>query len=344
MKTNLKKAAVLGCLMIASVAHAQSVAQTTNEINAQATITRGAIDNVLARMSEGRPNSQFRAIDYHAQNRDFQARLQAALVKFEDTLTKDIFPKAAFWMDQYNSVFASTEFSAEQKRILLEQRLANLRNQFKTLSVDYNKAITEMYKLVPSADLELKASKDETKAMCRETDTDSVDVFYKANGRLIGKKATFKFTTYDKHDSDRISVDLNGVNLFSDIRGDYTLDNSVDLIDSTECKGGRRVKVGMQVFLEFTAVKSRLNYLREDLYKSLYPSLKGQCRSSICIGLRTGDLVNLLTQISTKLDRNIEMRLSSGETVTLTGKRSDLSLIQSMLARTDYPETLPFDI
>lgn len=347
MKTNLKNAAVLGCLLMTTVAQAQSIAQTTSEINAQATITRGAIDNVLTRMNEQRPSSQFRATDYHAQNKDFQNRIQKALVKFEDTLTKDIFAKAAFWMDQYNSVYQSTEFSAEQKRILLEQRAVNLKNQFETLSAEYQKAINEVYKLVPGTDMKIVTSKAKTKQMCRESDSDGFEVYLTSGGKVISQRAKVSFSTFDEGGTDYVSAVVNGIVVSDGYHGPNVSLWGYSRIDGTECKGsrykdGRRIEVNGQEFI--TGFAKHFEYLHSSAYRATYPAIKGSCRSSICVGLRSGDMVNLLTQISTKLDRSISMKLASGEQVVLKGSRTDLTKIQGMLARTDYPETLPFDI
>lgn len=341
MKTKLKNAVVLGCLMLASVAQAQDVIQTTSEINAQATITRGNIDNVLERMAESRPSSQFRATDYHAQNSDFQSKLEAALVKFEDTLTKDIFAKAAFWMDQYNSVYASSEFTPEQKAILLAQRMENLKNQFKTLSTEYQAAINKVYGLVPNFDLALNYSKTTSKRICAETDSDSVSVFYSSAGKTVGGKAKIALNAYDHDDNDYLDIILDG-KMFQQRLYNGQTRSWVSFDSQIICKKRYTTVIDFSKMIE--TYPNLLSGLNSQLYPKVYPAIKGKCRSSICLGLRSGDLVNLLTQVKTKIDRNISMKLASGQQVVLVGSNADLKLIQSLLVRTDYPETLPFDL
>ena len=344
MKTMLKNTVVLGCLALSSLAQAENTVQTTNEINAQTTITRGAIDNVLERMSQQRPNSAFRATDYWAQNKDFQSKLDKALKTFEDTLVKDIFPKAAFWMDQYNSIYNSTEFTSEQKRILIEQRSLNIKNQFVALSSSYQKAIKALYSMVPYYDLKFGFSKAFTKHLCIESDSDSFQAYYTSNGKVIGGSTSIGVTTFDETKYyNYVKLSVNSSVVIEEM--DQGSVPGYGYHQGEECKGRSRVSFETaSMYNGLGKLKATRTDLYNGAYRAAYPAVKGKCRSSICIGLRTGDLVNLLTQIQTKIDRTITMRLASGETLTLNSAGERTGEIQQMLARVDYPETLPFDI
>lgn len=78
--------------------------------------------------------------------------------------------------------------------------------------------------------------------------------------------------------------------------------------------------------------------------KIYYPAMKGTCESSICVGLRAGDLLTLMTLIKSQIDRDIKLRLLDGEYLYINGLNFDTTDLSKNLSRVDYPEELPFDL
>ena len=278
MKHLVNKMMIAASLLSATGAWAQSTSQTSAEINSQSTLTRAAIDNVIQRMSEQRPSSAFRASDYYAQTVDFKNALNAVLVKFEDTLTKDIFPKAAFWMDQYNAVYTSSDFSPEQKKMLLAERLKSLTNQFKVLSADYAKALKGVYALVPLYDLALSYSNPYSSDLCSESDSDSVSVGYATSTKAIGPKVTFNFRTYDRKDGGwghyniyYVDVSRNGTDVLKRLEQNYSW---MTQVGGTVCKNNYRKRIDYSAF--FRIYKTVVEPLEATLYNSAYPAIKAK--------------------------------------------------------------------
>lgn len=337
MKT-FKNLMVLGLTLTSLSSWSQSASETSREINAQTTITRGHIDNVLERISRQRPNSAFRASDFWPQSKDYKVKVEAALVKFEDTLEKEILAKAAYWMDQYNSIYNSSDYSREQKAVLLKQREEFIKNQFATLSQDYQKALMEVYNLIPLLDLTLtyEYSPATLKLSTSEDANKKVAVKMKTNKSLASSS---QFNIEVQEYQGLFFIPRNST---EGSAGKMRIDGDDGVSQSSRSGFTRRHSY---YEINFSQMDFKFPELEQVLYQKLmYSEIKGTCKSSICLGLRAGEFSTLLGSVKTLIDRDMKLTLASGVEFQIKGLNKDISLISSLLNRVDYPEVLPFDI
>jgi len=78
----------------------------------------------------------------------------------------------------------------------------------------------------------------------------------------------------------------------------------------------------------------------EDLY---WQTLKGGCKTKICLSLRGADLASLATLFKSNIDRDLTLYLVDKTPVTLKSLDVDIDAIKDMFLGSNYPEQLPFD-
>jgi hypothetical protein len=351
MKTNAKL--ILATLSIGLMTNAwsQTVNETSNEINAQTNITRGSIDNLLQRISDKKVDTQFHATDYLDQTQETQNKIEAALTKFETTLEKDILPQASYWMDQYNAIYKSSTYSKEQKGILLDQRLKNINNQFEKLSVSYQAALKGVYALVPYSavqnDLVVTpafGSYDRT-----STSRETVKAELVVGGNIVSSiKYDVLLQKQNRGDSQvQVSFTTSKEKITVNTYGRRSGSSVANYISGFDVDNTQSAHKYYFLKLDYNAISKDIvgESLYNDFYsKKLYSAIKGSCKSTICLGLRSGDLINLVVMINKLIDRDITLKLADGSRVYLKALNQNVSLISSLLARVDYPEELPFDI
>lgn len=336
----------LTVLLTSMSVSAQEAAETTREINAQTTVTRGHIDNILQRMNERRTDSRFNARDYWAQNPQFKGRVDSALKNFEDELEKGILAKAAYWMNQYNTIATSTEFSPEQKAILLRQRLENIRAQFKTLSQEYQTSLTKVYNIVAGANskgrFEILTPADKGVRVSRAFER-TVKVRYVDGKTVINSQVKVAMKDGGEVNRFDLVIDYPGAPLVIKASTYYGYGEANTVPGVTRNDDGRFYGV----MLDYSTLidLKRMTTLQNSVFQRFfYPELRKSCQSMICLGLLSADHTALLTLIKTNLDRTIKMTLADGNEVQLMSLQRDISLQMSQLARVDYPEELPFDL
>lgn len=344
----------LTVLLTSMSVYAQEAAETTREINAQTTVTRGHIDNIIQRMNDRRMDSRFNAKDYWAQNDAFRSSIDVAMKNFEETLEKGILAKAAYWMDQYNSIYKSKEFSAEQKSILLKQRLENIRNQFAALSTEYQAAQRKVYALIPSAlfQTKLEVLNGPMVIDIAEPSDHQLKVRLSGNGRsyqaplklsMVGQKNYYQ-DIHVFYPSGKEIIEYNdGFNTTKNVFDDYHNDYRVKRV---ELEGYTHVKKNRYSFnfTEFLDLTKMSNLKITFFQKEVFATFKGSCKSQICLGLRASDQASLLSLVKSNLDRTITMKLADGNTLSLRAMNLDVKETSSYLAMVDYPVELPFDI
>ncbi len=343
------KTIFLSTVMLAmSVANAAPMASdTTKEINAQTTITRGQIDNILDKMNRQNNQSAFKASDYYAQTGAFKENIERVLRNFEDKFEKVILPKAAFWMDQYNSIYSSNEFSSEQKKVLLRERKSHISNQFQAITKEYREALKSVYGLMPRSDfksptfeyfpetLEYRGGtiiKQKIKVKIKLNEDVAInDEITFEDGKIPNRTITFSDGRKETVDASRSGVDSYSYGI--DIM-EYNPMLSKKYFD---------VKVNFSKirWLDDLVMPQREEFIFEKFY---YPVMKGTCESSICVGLRAGDLLTLMTLIKSQIDRNISLKLLDGEYLFINGLNFDTTNLSKNLSRVEYPEELPFDL
>ena len=334
MKTLLHM--TLATTLLAGSAFAQEMAETTREINAQTTITRTAVENVISRMGSGNAPTQFNANDYKNEAATFRNELDFSMKRFEDRLNKEVLSQAAFWMNQYNSVYASNEFSPAQKELLLKQRLENIVHQFAALSVKYQGIIREAYSLVPNYDLNLSAEMSSLYFRYDKNNKQTVSVRLKAGTWSERKSVAMNYGT-------NYCENTNSTKMYIPLLIEGKAD-SICLPYKLDPKNRKHYYVTMTGADVQPLFVDNENILKQVFQKAAYKKMKGECRTSICMGLKASDLTGLLTLLKTNIDKNISLRLADGNAVTLEGLKLDTAFALKIMARVDYPEQLPFDL
>lgn len=337
-------------LMTISNAYCETAAQTAKEIAAQTNITRGSIDNLLEKINKKTIDTHFNASDYLAQTQAYKNNVEASMKTFEDRLEKEILAKASYWMDQYNAILNSKDISPEQKKVLLSQRRVVITKEFEKLSVDYKKYLKEVYELIPFATTEAKVSIPVKSKVYDLGQYKGLNLNEKLEAHLLinNKKISSTFFTMS-------TVAVGGkdaVEVLNDNRNGYTVELKIGEDYNYEFKKNIMMNQRTVYTLYFEEiVKHRdikrmlITSLAEKAYaNNFYPTIKGSCKSAICVGLKTGDYSDLSGMIQKLLDRKIEMKLGDGFVLTLENLNLDLSLAQGILSNVNYPEELPFDI
>jgi hypothetical protein len=86
------------------------------------------------------------------------------------------------------------------------------------------------------------------------------------------------------------------------------------------------------------------DFKKKVFQEAIYPTFKGSCKSTICLGLRASDQVTLLVLVKDLIDRNIQMKLSDGQLLSLKGANVFVGTALDHLSMVDYPVELPFDL
>lgn len=351
MKTIKKLVLVSLAATTMSNAWSDSAIETTQEINAQTTITRGAIDNLLEKINNRQIDTQFNALDYHSQVQAYKNKVEAALVKFEATIAKDVLAKASFWMDQYNAIYKSKDYSPEQKGMLLAQRSVNIKNQFAAISKDYQKAIKEVYTLIPWAEITPQFIATPAVGLYHPTRNSNenvrVDLVFNEKTKVsrtfaVKMKASSSNTLFKRYSAD-LSFEYAS-KIINTERGYYGYDWEEIKFDKSKTADNY-----YYTSMDFNEISKKTYSLHDDLisdfYKKIvYPSVKASCKSSICVSLRAADYSSLLVMIKKLIDRNMDVTLADGTKLTIFGSGKDNTVIAKMLSSVDYPEELPFDI
>lgn len=117
---------------------------TIQEVNAQIAITRRGVDELHSKLGRNAVPESYALKDYWKMNPEFRKSVENALVRFEETLKKDILEGAvAPVMAEYNSLHASSAFSADQKVLLLKQQRARIDQTLASAEKTYNQAVSQ---------------------------------------------------------------------------------------------------------------------------------------------------------------------------------------------------------
>lgn len=328
MKT-MKTLAMTG-LLLSSFVHAQVIGDTTHEINAQTTITRAAIDNVISIVNKPTQPTGFNATDYQGISSRFRMDVEYALKRFESRMQKEIFDPASALISQWNSIHGSTQFSDQQKSVILGQRTENIKVQFKLLSAKYQEILKEVFKMAPVYDLNLTSdiSGEHGVSCTHNNDQTSTYQIVVATNRKLSWKAT------------ELKVKCAG---YYGENTELSLGGATKTVMAVKKDGNSRSyfkvsKLAVHDFLLETMMGKEL------FQKLIYKPLKGECKSSLCVSLRASDFSTFVTSVNQKMNRWIPLKVASGAQFYIEPLSYDPSFISKAYQIVHYPETLPFDI
>lgn len=334
---NLKKmiVAIFALLTIPS-AWTQTAADASKEVDAQITITRGGIDNLIDNMNTKKEDTPFNIEDYLSQTQEFKNKVESILANFENVLEKDILPKAKYLMDQYNFVYASTNYSVEQKQILLPQMKNKATKEFAELTKLYQKSLGDVYALIPNIMVEPRIEvfpKNGTYNIYKDMEQTVTVNYYFGNTKL---SSSFN-VRLEKVEGTRVR---QVVFRNKKTEAGRVLDYFTGVIDSTEKKN--HVNINYVTVVQQLSISTDLD---NRVYNEInYPLYKGSCKTKMCVGLRTGDYSNLAAMINKMLDRDIKLKLVDGTLLEINRLNKYLYYDFINLTRYDYPEELPFSL
>lgn len=300
MKTTLKKLAI-GLLFTTSVSgFAAQTPETTAEMEAQITVTKGHIDNLVQEIQNTNVTTDFNARDYWNQLPAFQRKVEQTMIDFENRMESEVFSKVSGLIDQYNKVYLSQSFSKSQKEIILKERKENLSNEFEKLSMRYQELIDDVYKLT-------FANKDAFK------------------GNLILPKQDYWAVKYQSEVTVNYNIQIGSSNKLISKSVNLTNPNckkSHKCSFNTGIEAGRfgkksRSYITYQMSKYLPAI-SPVEFLSKDGYDAVVlPYISSGCQSIICMNLKTADVLSLHELTSDKIDRHIRFKLADKTVVIL---------------------------
>lgn len=329
------------------------------EIGAQVSLTRDAIEQMLRSLAKKPGDRTFRAADYLEQLPAFQRQIEQGMEQFQSVLSDTILKQVGFWMDRYNQVQLSSQFSSEQKKVLGEQIRTQIDAQMKGITARYHEEIRKAYGLAGALPRNyqyvFKPGKAEVQKGltlgCAKRGPNSKSfrgltylVLKDLQGQPVGETPV-RCVYYGKKD------DYWVVSLGITARAQELIKNeSYDPSETYPCRASKdassnlpRVLCGIfeqDATLLFLDDSSRL------YFENFFPAIAGSCRSQICLGLRASDVSTYLGLVATTLDRTLTFRLADGTSIQLPKLGFEIGLATWFLARVDYPspyQNMPFD-
>lgn len=311
---------------------------TQSEIGAHVNVIRDTIEDAIRKMDERKGETDFKMKDYWAQLPGFKKQVALAMDEFRQEMGNEksgILGRIALVMNRYNSIYASNSFSPEQKTILLKGAYDYITEQMKGIQTEYEsaiqRAIMKVYGNLPvSIAIEVLES--------YTTDKNEAEKFKSKN--CSTKKRYFQnyYVGYSNIGYDGKSLDTYGFCLYrfrwSDGRTLYEYSDSKE--NSYQNIQGYSNKLYDLPAYKVTLVESYKKYF--------YPLVAKGCKSEICVGMRSGDLVFAHTLLHSSINRDLVFKLASGDVVRLISmKKVDVNFVNQMLSTSEYPVKLPFD-
>ncbi len=190
---------VLAVALFANIALGAETQQKGDFLASQISVTRDAIQQVLAKMRNAPEQQVGSNPDFVAKANAFNADAERAMQKFEARLT-EILKQATFYTDRLSAIKNSSAYSSSQKDALLRDQINVVKAVFTDLSAEYQKALLDLYTLdlnLPDIRLEL-ADNGFDKVACGSDDyVKYVSVRLKSSDPRFQDKTV---KAYDRHD------------------------------------------------------------------------------------------------------------------------------------------------
>jgi len=341
LKVRILKAAIFGaCLSTSTLALAQSttppLSDAPKEVAAQIGVTHDAIAAILQKIGSGKGTQGFNAHDYLSSLETFKTPIEKATETFENRLRDEILPQVSKLADFYNSIYNSEGFTQEQKSQLMRQQWPGIIDKMKTISVEYQKDLADLYGAIR---LPLDPSWVSPTVDKVFTNTDKRN---KANRELEVER--FKSTCpgiFDGEEEHKHKHDNYWVYDYYDfqVTDPTTGQTATYPTCTTHADNG--------YFYDVPSLKIQHAFYKnsDEFFFSqfLYPVVSTACRSQLCIGLRAVDLKTFIQMVHDTLDVELKFTLADKEVFALEPLHKQVDAVLSNLAITTYPgKPLPF--
>jgi len=124
---------------------------TSADLNAQIGVTHDEVQQMISKLenhSSGVVDPAANA-DYIAKAKTFDAKVEKAMIQFEATMKDDVLQRANLWLNRINGIQNSQDFDdlqkSQQKSKLINQQVNLAQKDFQEISVDYARAIQNVY-------------------------------------------------------------------------------------------------------------------------------------------------------------------------------------------------------
>jgi hypothetical protein len=381
-KMNFKYIAAFTVFICVSAGHAADTPVGTAEaIGAELNTTRAAIDQVVRQMGERSRPAQYNVKDYKAWSPVFRHNIEQGLLGFEAAMKNSVTKKLSFWMDRYNQIYLSPEFSADQKKILLAKQMDIIKSQLIDIEKEYHAEIFKVYQLAGNLPydyqlthyyLDSKNPSKEVKQIYKEYrlvdknkehDIKSRRGFYVLD--VVRLQGGVERSARAQNDfipgisfADHLEkfINMSGNSYPSQCRGredfpenDYSkapMPFSLLANSDPYCNDGyERAKIAKSDITTMYIQSSKVYFpVSVKKYREIvFPQVFGDCKSELCVGLKSADINFFVTLTSTTIDRNIELKLLDGKSMNIKKLDFNTGIIEWFLTQIDYPVSLPFD-
>jgi hypothetical protein len=369
-------------ILLSASAHAQVTTPTEDAIAAQINTTKDLTDRLLRKLDQPETTTPVNIVDYRNFKKKFQAKIEIALTQYEGELKNDVFKRVSVYLDRYNAIATSKEYSEDQKQAILGQQRELIQNHLGEVSAIYQADLQKLYDLeggvADHLDAKFISVSDNDDLGCyfakhmknvHKNDVGVLQILVvDGNGAsaVVQKDCVIKTTRDLEIDQfgDRASKD--GFLKLGDYAGtqkisDDGLDSSGDNYYGDDKKFTYSAYDGY-FFVPKDNLKSAENDFAKTAFQSVtYPEWRKVCESQLCFSFVASEISLYLTTIGDSIDRDLEFKLADGNVVKLTGLRrfitknpndqtDDFEFADTMLARQlssiEYPadyKTLNYD-
>jgi hypothetical protein len=359
-------------LLVSAAASAQEApketpkkpSDTASEISAQTDITARAIDAVLRKVEDRKVDPSYQAKDYWAWSDAFRPRVEEVMKAFQTYVEGTTLKRLSYWMERYNEIVTSPDYTAEQKKPLLQAQYQQIQGKIQQIEAEYHAEIRKLYAVVGDIPygFDVAAVPDQQyvgkggNSWLKKFANGFVEVDFKHGEWAVSKACLDHYEKLGKdtrkYSSGRITQFELGVKGYVGVTPYRFCTRDSGFLRDLREKHTKWVpdpsRPGTNVqYTDESAVFAELRstYSLPDLFHArVYPILKEGCASEVCVGQKANDFSHLITLINVTLDRDLVVTLADGQ-AKLTVRRAGVPIdfANRLLSRTDYPEKLPFD-
>lgn len=297
-----------------------SVFAQKDPIEDQIAITSDVIDQFIYRIQNSNNGSVLKLDDYYEWKKTYDARIEKALIEYETTLKNRVFGPLIEINNRYRSVSESQSIRNDQKDVLLQSIISQIESLKPSIELEYKKALVKLYyshEMLPNrfikSNVEVLYFNSKDKQVNRERTNgyrkykfDMNVVFPDKNNTTL----TFNSTTYPS-------------NLFLNIYDKYssklmlsTFENDSNdwHFKTKECKRGSWA--ARDCYKEYLKVTEAVQvpqayYLRTLPYKITHHKFLQDCKTQICVLMKSSDISYFNASFSSIIAKDIILFLNS---------------------------------
>jgi len=329
-------------------------ADTAEAITEGTSLVSDSINFYIREMENKIATNNYSTRDYFEQLPEFTQKLINSLQEYQSTVGNSntgLLAGLATYMEQYNSIYLSKDISEEQKKIILKSRKDQITSWISSNSTLYHQALRTLFiKVIGDLPLAHPTFKDFNRGDSEIFD--KMNCSYSALPYFLNKKKN-NYIYKEQYISSISSANgkpkltarsclySEGTDNFIYEKGkehkrEFVFKLRTDIANNSSYK---------TYLYDLTPKALSLGFI--DITKVYYPTIKGSCRSEICLGLRVGDLITFIKFFQISLNKDMTFKLLDGSTFKLEAimeVKNDnyFDYLIWQLSQTNYPEKLPF--